>query len=93
MTYLTSLLLFSQVAFAEDDYAERTYRAYCVGCHETATEYVKEAPLDRKNEELIKVIREGQTNALGMPAYGWMISEENAGKIIEYLRELKKSGV
>ena len=92
MTHLW-FLLFSQIAFAEDDYAARTYKAYCVNCHEAAIEYVKEAPLDRENEELIKVIREGQTNALGMPAYGWMISDENAAKIIEYLRELKKSGV
>jgi mono/diheme cytochrome c family protein len=87
------LLLFLQPAFAEDDYAKRTYRTYCTGCHESATEYAKKAPLKKKNEELIKSIREGQTDIMGMPAYGWMISEENAVKIIEYLRELKKSGV
>ena len=54
---------------------------------------LKKFHLTEKTKRLIKVIREGQTTALGMPAYGWMISNENASKIIEYLRELKKNGV
>jgi len=90
---LLTLFIFAANATdsVEISYAERTYKAYCVGCHGldgkgngSAANFVDDKTrLAKSDEELVDSILNGKG---GMPAYGWMISNEQALELVMYIR-------
>jgi len=99
MKLLTLLLVLSTSQADETDtcgmcnYGEQTYKTYCVGCHGAdgkgnqgnAANFVEDkSRLAKSNEELANSILNGKG---GMPPYKWIFSEEEALKVVEYIRK------
>ena len=94
---LPFLLLFLSLASADTtdtcgmcNYGEKMYKIYCVGCHGADGQggglgaNLTERLAEKTDDELLITMRDG----LGqMPAWNFMMSEEEMRLIITYLRE------
>jgi cytochrome c6 len=86
------LFLALQNVAPDPSHGERTYKTFCVGCHGVNGEGTKlgisliedKSRLMKSDEELINSIRNGQD---GMPAFSWLLTEEQAAEVIKYLKE------
>ena len=86
------LLLLSPLAHADSSYGEMTYKTYCAGCHgvegkgngDASSFAENKAILAKSDEELVNSIIKGKNN---MPAYEWMMNQEQAEEIVKYIRE------
>ncbi len=73
------------------NYGEKMYKIYCVGCHGNdgkgngyAANFVEDkSRLAKSDEELINSILNGKGI---MPAYSWMMTKEEAQKLVTYIR-------
>ena len=86
------LFLALQNVVPDHSYGERTYKTFCAGCHGANGKGTKlvisliedKSRLVKPDEELINSIRNGQD---GMPAFSWLLTEEQAAEVIKYLKE------
>jgi cytochrome c oxidase cbb3-type subunit 3 len=90
------IALASAPSFASDMTGEQIYKTYCAGCHGAEGQGTEMCPsftedktrLEKSDEELLLSIKNGKGM---MPSFGWLFSDEDTLKVINYLRDTFES--